>query len=405
MAGIFLLLTLIQGVSAEEGCTFVRMWGPEGGGTGITAHGVAIDFHENVYVPETGSNRVVRYSPDRSINTWWNLNNSETGYDGTPYDIAVDRAGTVYVTQRENNTVRKLTTRGTEIWGSGGSGDGQFSHPTGIAVDASGNVYVADTGNNRIQKFHSTGLYLLQWGSYGSTDGVFNAPEGVAVDAYGHIYVADTGNKRIQKFSPDGTFLLKWGSGGTGNGQLSVPTGIAADSWGNLYVADHTSRLQRFNPAGEFLGACEIRGNTISVAIDPSGTMYALWESGSQWKIGKYRTPSSPPQETPRQSRTFSVITAPATIGAISPVAPTPPQGPTAAEIPVTSAPGFTKAPTVPPATNTVPALASSDSTNATVATNDNPEGSGETDIPDGIFDRISWFFRQLFGMQSDFSP
>lgn len=399
LADVFLLLMLIEGVSAGEECTFIGMWGPEGGGSGITSHGVAVDSHENVYMTETGSNRVVRYSLDRSINTWWDLNNPESGYSVTPYGIAVDTAGTVYVTQRENNTVLKLTMRGTEIWGSRGSGDGQFSHPTGIAVDASGNVYVADTGNNRIQKFHSTGLYLMQWGSYGSTDGVFNAPEGVAVDAYGHIYVADTGNQRIQKFSPDGTFLLKWGSGGTGNGQFSVPTGIAADSWGNLFVADHTSRLQKFNPAGEFLGACEIRGNTIDVAIDPSGTMYALWEAGSQWKIGKYRTPSSPPQETPRQSRTLSVIVAPTTLVTINPAVSSPLQDPAAADRPKTSVPGLITTQTIPPATGTVPALTSPNGSYSTVTENSDQEGSAETDIPDGVFDRIFWFFRQLFGM------
>ena len=399
MLCIFLILLLVQGVSAEETCTLVRSWGPATGVPGTTAHGIAVDGFDNVYMPETGSNRVVRYSSDRSINTWWDLNDDESGYPAAPYGIAVDAARTVYSTQRENNTVIKLTMHGNEVWGSKGSGDGQFSHPTGIAVDSSGNVYVADTGNNRIQKFHSTGIFLMQWGSYGSTDGVFNAPEGVAVDAYGHIYVADTGNQRVQKFGPDGRFLTKWGSGGTGTGQFSVPTGIAFDSSENIYVADHTSRVQKFNPTGEFLGVCETGGNTYAVTIDPSGTMYALWESNSSWKIGKYRTPSFIPTETPRQSRTLSVVVAPMS------VATTPSKVPTSL-LELTPAPTMTPGDTttriIPPATGTFPSPASPAGTNATVAVTSDPDGAGyrNTPVPDGIFDQIFRYFRQVFGLE-----
>ncbi len=69
-------------------------------------------------------------------------------------------------------------------WGSEGSGDGQFRSPWGIAVDASGNVYVADFGNDRVQKFGPDGAFITKWGSEGTGDGQFayQNPTGLAVD-------------------------------------------------------------------------------------------------------------------------------------------------------------------------------------------------------------------------------
>src|SRR4051812_19780863 len=61
-------------------------------------------------------------------------------------------------------------------WGSQGSVGGQFNSPYHVATDSSGNVYVADAGNNRIQKFDSSGNFLTAWGSSGSGDGQFNFP-------------------------------------------------------------------------------------------------------------------------------------------------------------------------------------------------------------------------------------
>src|SRR5438094_4979731 len=81
-------------------------------------------------------------------------------------------------------------------WGTLGSGDGQFNSPFSVAVDNSGNVYVVDSGNNRVEKFDSSGTFLTAWGSFGSGDGQFSSPRGVAVGPSGNVYVVDTNNNR-----------------------------------------------------------------------------------------------------------------------------------------------------------------------------------------------------------------
>ena len=124
-------------------------------------------------------------------------------------------------------------------WGSSGKGNGQFSTPYGVAVDSSGNVYVADYDNDRVQKFSSDGSFITKWGSSGKGNGQFSTPRGVAVDSSGNVYVTDYDNDRVQKFSSDGSFITKWGSSGA--------EGVAVDSSGNVYVADYDNdRVQKF---------------------------------------------------------------------------------------------------------------------------------------------------------------
>jgi DNA-binding beta-propeller fold protein YncE len=72
-----------------------------------------------------------------------------------PVGVAMDAAGNVYVADTGNDRIQKFDGLGNFLtkWGSAGSGDGEMLNPQGIAVDATGNIYVADGENFRIQKF------------------------------------------------------------------------------------------------------------------------------------------------------------------------------------------------------------------------------------------------------------
>lgn len=82
-----------------------------------------------------------------SFLTKWGINGSGDGQFIYPYGVAVDSSGNVYVGDSGNNRIQKFSSSGILLtkWGTFGSGDGQFSEPSAIAVDSSGSVYVADT--------------------------------------------------------------------------------------------------------------------------------------------------------------------------------------------------------------------------------------------------------------------
>jgi DNA-binding beta-propeller fold protein YncE len=162
---------------------------------------------------------------------------AEPGKFNTPWDVAVDGSGTVYVIDDANARVQVFNSSGLLLrqWGTLGNEPGQFSSNTrGIVVDHLGNVYVAESHNNRIQKFTSTGTWLASWGKSGSGDGQFNVPGGMSVDSTGNVFVADGMNNRIQKFTSTGTWLASWGRDGSGNGQLACPVGVAVDGEGKI---------------------------------------------------------------------------------------------------------------------------------------------------------------------------
>jgi len=242
---------------------FITRWGGEPGGRGgqmISPTGIALDQQGNVYVADTGNNRIQVFTNNGTyIREWGGFYGDREGQMRSPTGIALDQQGNVYVADTGNNRIRVFSSNGILIreWGGryGDTSADEMRLPEGIALDQ-GNVYVADTGNNRIRVFSSNGILIREWGGeYGSEEGQMRSPTGIALDQQGNVYVADTGNNRIQVFTNNGTLIREWGGKqGVENDRMRLPEGIALDQQGNVYVADTgNNRIQVFTNNGTYI--------------------------------------------------------------------------------------------------------------------------------------------------------
>jgi sugar lactone lactonase YvrE len=202
--------------------------GPRASALFSSPQGVVADAAGNLYIADSFNNAIRKISTTGTVTTL--AGNAAAGFvNGTgaaasfysPQYIAIDAAGNLYVTDVGNNAIRKVTAAGVVTTLAGGNGTGyadgsgatvKFYNPAGLGVDASGNVYVADRGNNIIRKITSAGVTSTlagnRAGAYGDSQGVyayFNNPTGIAVDATGNVYVADQGNNAIRMIIADGT--------------------------------------------------------------------------------------------------------------------------------------------------------------------------------------------------------
>lgn len=234
-------------------------------------YAVATDGDGNVYVLDSQNNRVQKLTASGRLLRMWGRNGGDGSYGAGPGEFAdprgieVDRRGIVYVSDHGNHRIQVFTVDGRfrAMWGrnggdgSAGAGPGEFDQPRSASTDRAGNVYVVEKVNHRVQKLTPTGQPITRWGknggagggdtAIGSRQGEFNLPYDGAVDSRGRVYIVDTSNTRVQVFHTNGTFRRMWGAPGTGPGQFHDPYQVAIDCRDNVYVTDEdNSRLQVF---------------------------------------------------------------------------------------------------------------------------------------------------------------
>jgi sugar lactone lactonase YvrE len=250
--------------------------------------GVATDNAGNVYVADLQNSTIRKITSAAVVSTIAGSSQSNGSADGTggaarfygPCGLATDATGNIYVADRYNHTIRKLSSAGVVstiagFAGSGGSSDGagntaRFNQPYGVAVHPSGDVYVSDNGNHTIRKITPAGLVTTIAGmaaSSGSMDGTNSAarfyfPYGVAVDMATNLFVVDQFNSTIRKITPVGTnWVVRtiaglagtsgYADGSNSAARFNVPFGIAVDAASNIYVEDTgNNTIRKIAPEG-----------------------------------------------------------------------------------------------------------------------------------------------------------
>ncbi|HZL25197.1 MAG TPA: hypothetical protein VFC39_01560 [Acidobacteriaceae bacterium] len=181
-----------------------------------------------LYVADTGNSAIRAIAPKESLIATV-AGSANPGFDGdggpgqgaqlqNPRGVAVDNSGNVYIADTGNNRVRELsegtitTLAGQQ--GGGYIGDGlatstELNAPAGLAVDTAGNLYIADTQNQRIRIISGgqistvagTGTAGASGDNGTSAAAMLSAPTGIALDSAGNLYIADTGNNKVRSIN------------------------------------------------------------------------------------------------------------------------------------------------------------------------------------------------------------
>jgi sugar lactone lactonase YvrE len=287
------------------------------------AESVAVDSQGNLYIADRMNSLVRKVQANGIISTV--AGNGSFGFSGDqvqatstqlnqPSAVALDLSGNLYIADSGNNRIRMVspsgmisTVAGTGTWGYSGDGGNAASAQIavwGLTVDSSGNLYLYG-GDSLIRKISADGtITTIEGGSVPPVSDValgtqLQYPEGLAIDSYGNLYVAEAGNHVIRKLSTDGTLVIVAGNGtpgysGDGNSaiaaQLSNPVGVAVDSSGNLFISDYGNNvIRKVTPdhvistiAGGGTNICPSSGaaaavqllNPAGLAVDSYGNLY-----------------------------------------------------------------------------------------------------------------------------------
>jgi sugar lactone lactonase YvrE len=301
--------------------------------------GVAESLAGTLFIADTGNNKVRKVVLPTAIHQDIITTIAGTGTAGfsgdggmatlaklrAPSGLAVDPHGDVFVADSGNNRIRKINTLGviTTFAGTGACGKkaalgngglatkASLCQPMGIALDHAGDLFIADTGHNMVREVLTTGRIVAfagtgKRGSAGdggrAVSALLASPTGVATKAGGTVYIADNGNNKIRVVSSHGiisTFAGTGKPGSAGDGglasraQLNSPTGVGVDPSGDVFITDTgnhwirevdtAARISTYAGNGHpgFLGdggpatAAELRFPTGDLAADGAAVYFA----------------------------------------------------------------------------------------------------------------------------------
>jgi len=286
----------------------------------LTPASVAVDADGNLYIVDKGNQRIREVS-NGTIRTIAGTGTS--GFSGdnglataaqvkSPAGIAVDSAGNIYIADTGNQRVRKISNQTIlTVAGTGGfsfssdnipANTADLEFPSGVAVDSAGNLYIAEAIANRVRKVTNgiittvtgTGVSGYNGDGIAASGALLNDPLGAAVDTAGNVYIADSANSRVRKVA--GGIITTAAGGGTlpdssdGQPATSARIGvgsIAVDPAGTVYSSDGLRTLKVSN---NIISTFKASGSNMCLGSSDSGdigsTVMAVDSNGSLYFVG-----------------------------------------------------------------------------------------------------------------------
>ena len=203
-----------------------------------------------------------------------------------PRAAVVDSSGNIYITDSQDNRIRRVdaTTQViTTVAGNGPNGnapvgcpgsysgdggpavDSTLSCPLSLDIDSNGNLYISDTFNNRIRRIDAVTQIITTVAGNGTqgfsgdggaaTNASLNQPDRISINGAGNIFISDTNNERIRRvdgttgiittFAGNGNFGFSGDGGPALSASFATPVGVVVDNLGNMYVGDVLSNRIR----------------------------------------------------------------------------------------------------------------------------------------------------------------
>jgi sugar lactone lactonase YvrE len=315
-SGNVLANTYIQGTGTGPQVTFANTSAPGvflpsaqtslGSGSFSYPGGTAVDGAGNIFVADSYNQAVYKIAAaDGSV--------SQLGGGfpfSQPQSVALDGAGNIFVTNADYSYPGVF-----EILAAGGytnvvqlaqdyTSNGNFGTPWGVAVDGSGNIFVTDDGYSAVDEIVAAGGYTtvnqlaIDW----SNNSGFYNPQGVAVDGSGNVFVADAGYPAVYEIPVAGgyTAVTQLAMDWSNNNGFSYPTSVAVDGGGNVYVADSDNSAVYEIAVADGYNTVNTLGTGFyspnGVAVDGSGNVFVA-DAGNPAVVTKLNF-SAPPAFT-----------------------------------------------------------------------------------------------------------
>jgi len=199
----------------------------------------------DVYVADYENRRIEQYDKDLnwiasyvSDPTW-----SEKLQFGFPRSVSISIHGDLFIVDSENKRILKLNSlRDPEVsFGDYDWGQGDLADPVQTFISRTDKIYVADSQLGLVLLFDYYGNYLSSCG-----ENVLSKPTGLCVSVDGYLFVADSGLDQIVAFDPNGRPVMHLGSHGDKLGAFDRPSDVAVHQ-NRLFVADTDNhRVQVF---------------------------------------------------------------------------------------------------------------------------------------------------------------